>query len=132
MPLITGGVLTLVSKVKPFVGDRSYKRESTARPDRKHLVGLLPVDRKTFFPDGSQLVAAGVSIDSANGPVPMEGHVTSAYHSAALGTPFGLAMVKNGRNRFGEVLQIPFNGEVINVEVTSPVLYDPEGNRRDG
>lgn len=126
------GMDWVVSKVKPFIGDRSFKRESTARGDRNHLVGLLPVDRKTFFPEGSQLVAAGVSTDTSNIPVPMEGYVTSAYHSAALGTPFGLALVKNGRNRFGEVLQIPFNGEIINVEVTSPVLYDPEGTRRDG
>ena len=62
----------------------------------------------------------------------MQGYVTSAYHSAALGSPFGLALVKNGRNRIGEVLQITDGGTLIDVEITSPVLYDPEGSRRDG
>lgn len=122
----------VVSKVKPFIGDRSFKRADTAREDRNHLVGLLPVDRKTFFAEGSQLINSGVSPDSSNGPVPMQGYVTSAYHSAALGTPFGLALIKNGRNRMGEVLQIPANGTLVDVEITSPVLYDAEGARRDG
>ena len=34
----------------------------------------------------------------------MLGHVTSSYHSAALGRPFALALIKNGRNRIGETL----------------------------
>lgn len=126
------GMDWVVSKVKPFVGHRSYKRADTAREDRNHLVGLLPIDRETFFPEGSQIVGASVKVDTSDGPVPMEGYVTSAYHSAALGTPFGLALVKNGRNRIGETLKIPHEGGLIEVEVTSPVLYDPEGNRRDG
>lgn len=122
----------VVSKVKPFIGDRSFKRADTARDDRNHLVGLLPVDRKSFFPEGSQIVNKGTSIDASKSPVPMQGYVTSAYHSAALGMPFGLALISNGRNRIGEVLQIPNGGTLIDVEITSPVLYDPEGTRRDG
>jgi sarcosine oxidase subunit alpha len=126
------GMDWVVSKVKPFIGHRSFKRADTAREDRNHLVGLLPVDRKTFFAEGSQLVKAGASVDTSNGPVPMEGYVTSAYPSPALGSPFGLALVNNGRNRFGEILQIPNGSELIDVEITSPVLFDSEGSRRDG
>jgi sarcosine oxidase subunit alpha len=62
----------------------------------------------------------------------MLGHVTSSYHSEALGRPFGLALVADGRNRFGEVLLAPVGDELVEVEVTSSVLYDPEGSRRDG
>ena len=62
----------------------------------------------------------------------MLGHVTSSYHSEALGRPFALALIKGGRDRFGEVLLAPVGDETVEVEVTAPALYDPEGTRRDG
>ncbi|MFI7067989.1 sarcosine oxidase subunit alpha family protein [Kribbella sp. NPDC050124] len=126
------GMEWVVSKVKDFVGRRSYSRPDTSRTDRKHLVGVLPVDRSTRLPEGTQLVAPGSPTTAADGPVPMLGHVTSSYHSEALGRPFGLALVKSGRDRFGEVLLAPVGDRMVEVEVTSPVLYDPEGTKRDG
>jgi sarcosine oxidase, subunit alpha len=126
------GMEWIVSKVKDFVGRRSYSRVDTMRPDRKHLVGVLPVDRTTRLPEGAQLVAQGSPATPVDGPVPMLGHVTSSYHSEALGRPFGLALIKGGRDRFGEVLLAPVGDQMVEVEVTSPVLYDPEGSRRDG
>ncbi|MDQ4053289.1 MAG: sarcosine oxidase subunit alpha family protein [Actinomycetota bacterium] len=126
------GMEWVVSKAKDFVGRRSYSRSDTARPDRKHLVGVLPVDHATRLPEGTQLVAQGSPVTPVDGPVPMLGHVTSSYHSEALGRPFGLALIKAGRERFGEVLLAPVGERMVEVEVTSPVLYDPEGNRRDG
>lgn len=126
------GMEWVVSKVKDFVGRRSYSRPDTARTDRKHLVGVLPVDRSTRLPEGAQLVAPGSPATAVDGPVPMLGHVTSSYHSEALGRPFGLALIKSGRDRFGEVLLAPVGDRLVEVEVTSPVLYDPEGTKRDG
>jgi sarcosine oxidase subunit alpha len=126
------GMEWVVSKVKDFVGRRSYSRVDALRPDRKHLVGVLPVDRTTRLPEGAQLVAPGSPASAVDGPVPMLGHVTSSYHSEALGRPFGLALIKGGRDRYGEVLLAPVGDRLVEVEVTSPVLYDPEGNRRDG
>ncbi|MBM6621768.1 sarcosine oxidase subunit alpha family protein [Micrococcaceae bacterium RIT802] len=122
----------VVSKLKDFIGKRSYTRVDTAREDRKHLVGVLPVDRTTLLEEGAQLVTAGTPITPEAGPVPMDGHVTSSYRSPALGRTFGLALVANGRNRIGEIVQSPVDGRLIDVEITSPVLYDPEGSRRDG
>lgn len=126
------GMEWVVSKVKDFVGRRSYSRLDTARSDRKHLVGVLPVDRVTRLPEGSQLVAVGSPPTAVDGPVPMLGHVTSSYHSEALGRPFGLALISGGRDRFGDVLLAPVGDRMVEVEVTSPVLYDPEGTKRDG
>ena len=40
-----------------FMGKRSFARPDTARPDRKQLVGLLPVDPDALLPEGAQLVA---------------------------------------------------------------------------
>jgi sarcosine oxidase subunit alpha len=126
------GMEWIVSKFKDFIGKRSYSRVDTAREDRKHLVGVLPVDGRTRLAEGAQLVAAGTPITPEAGPVPMIGHVTSSYISTSLERPFGLAMVENGRNRMGEIVQSPLGDTLIDVEITSPVFYDPEGNRRDG
>ena len=34
-----------------------------SRPDRKHLVGLLPVDRERWLPEGAQLVPDDTGVD---------------------------------------------------------------------
>jgi sarcosine oxidase subunit alpha len=126
------GMEWIVSKLKDFVGKRSYTREDNLRADRKHMVGLLPVDRTTRLPEGSQVIEAGPELSERAKPVPMLGHVTSSYHSVALERPFALALIKGGRDRIGEVLVAPVGDRLVEVEVTSPVLYDPEGARRDG
>ncbi|MBX9361538.1 sarcosine oxidase subunit alpha family protein [Streptomyces sp. WAC04114] len=124
------GMSWVVSKQKEFIGKRSFTRADTARTDRKHLVGLLPRDRTTRLPEGTQLVAPDVSLETV--PVPMLGHVTSSYHSPALGRPFALALLSGGRARIGETLLAPVGEDLVPVEVTDCVLYDPEGTKRDG
>ncbi|MGW4988119.1 sarcosine oxidase subunit alpha family protein [Streptomyces mirabilis] len=124
------GMNWVVSKKKPdFIGKRSYARADSVRPDRKHLVGLLPEDPGTFLPEGTHLVADS---ELPAPPVPMLGHVTSSYRSAALGRTFALALIKGGRDRIGERLYAPVGDRLVPVTVASPVLYDPEGARRDG
>ncbi|MFC9503827.1 sarcosine oxidase subunit alpha family protein [Streptomyces sp. NPDC057002] len=126
------GMSWVVSKQKDFIGKRSFARPDTSRTDRKHLVGLLPSDRTTRLPEGTQLVAPDVPITPEAGPVPMLGHVTSSYHSPALGRPFALALVADGRARIGETLLAPVGEDLVPVEVAECVLYDPEGTKRDG
>jgi len=126
------GMDWVVSTKKDFVGRRSFSRADTARSDRKHLVGLLPVDEQTRLPEGTQLVAAEHPAAPGTRPERAVGHVTSSYHSEALGKPFALALVADGRSRMGESLLAPVGGDGIEVRVTSPALYDPEGTRRDG
>ncbi|WP_313815480.1 2Fe-2S iron-sulfur cluster-binding protein [Citricoccus sp.] len=127
-----------VSTRKDFVGNRSFSRAHTAREDRRHLVGVLPVDGTTRLAEGAQLVTAGTPLTPDAGPVPMIGHVTSSYNSPALGRPFGLALVDNGRNRIGEIVRSPIGAggpdgkNYVEVEIASSILYDPEGTRRDG
>jgi len=124
------GMSWVVSKKKPdFVGRRSYARADAIRPDRKHLVGLLPDDPAELLPEGTHLVADSVLPAP---PVPMLGHVTSSYRSAVLGRTFALALVKGGRDRIGERLYAPVGDRLVPVTVGGPVLYDPQGARRDG
>ena len=121
------GMSWIVSKKKSFVGQRSHRRSDAMRPDRKHLVGLLPVDGDQLLPEGAQLVL------QPDGPAPskMVGHVTSSYRSAALGRMFALAMLQSGRERLGSTVYAPLNGHVVAATVTEPIFYDKENVRRD-
>ncbi len=127
------GLAWAVSRKKvDFIGKRSFARAANQDPQRKQLVGLLPTDRDTVLPEGSQIVEFAGDGALPPPPVPMLGHVTSSYRSAELGRPFALALVKGGRARVGETLHVPVRGTLVPVEVTGPVLVDPEGARRDG
>ena len=124
------GMGALVSTKKDFIGRRSHRRPDAIRPDRKQLVGLLPVDPTALLPEGAQLVS--LDADLGTTPVPMLGHVTSSYRSAALGRAFALALVKGGRDRIGEHALAPLVDASVEVEITGSVLFDPENRRRDG
>lgn len=126
------GMDWIVSKAKDFIGKRSYLRADSKREDRKHLVSVLPADHSLKLPEGTQLVEKGIAVNPAYGPVPMEGFVTSSYHSAALGRSFGLALIQNGRNRIGETLQASVGDQLVDVVVGETVLFDAEGTRKDG
>ncbi|MDT7803757.1 MAG: sarcosine oxidase, subunit alpha [Actinomycetota bacterium] len=137
------GMSWAVSKKKAdFLGKRSFARAENNRPDRKQLVGLLPVDPSVLLPEGSQIIprealftAEGASNRAevvSEPPVRMLGHVTSSYHSAALERTFSLALVRSGRERVGETLYVPIGDRVVPVTVTESVLFDKEGARRDG
>jgi sarcosine oxidase subunit alpha len=108
-----------------FVGKRSLARPDLRDPDRLQLVGLLC---DGLLPEGSQLMDE----PPEHLPTPMVGHVTSSYHSAALGRPIALAMVRSGRALEGRTLYVSDRAEAIAATVAPPVFYDPEGSRRDG
>jgi sarcosine oxidase subunit alpha len=122
------GMEWIVSKQKSFVGKRSLARSDTARSDRKQMVGLLPDHPADLLPEGAQLVLD----PSAPVPMPMVGHVTSSYRSAALDRTFALAMVTAGRARLGERVFAPVPGRTIAATIHDSVLFDPENRRRDG
>ncbi|WP_410640435.1 2Fe-2S iron-sulfur cluster-binding protein [Amycolatopsis sp. lyj-346] len=124
------GMSWAVSKKKAdFIGKRSFARAENNRPDRKQLVGLLPVDPAVLLPEGSQIIESEAVPEP---PVRMLGHVTSSYDSVALGRTFALALVRSGRERIGETLYVPVGDQVVPVTVTESVLFDKEGARRDG
>ena len=121
------GMSWIVSKKKPFIGQRSHRRSDTARLDRKHLVGLLPVDRDELLPEGAQLVLEPKVSLLAN----MVGHVTSSYRSPTHGHTFALALLQSGRERIGSTVYAPLNGHTVAATVTEPIFYDKENLRRD-
>ncbi|MEU3711246.1 2Fe-2S iron-sulfur cluster-binding protein [Streptomyces catenulae] len=129
---LDAGMDWVVSRHKDFIGKRSLSRPDTVRPDRHHLVALIPADRRTPLPEGTQIVDRGTPLTPQDGPVPMLGHITSGYRSPALGHPFALALLAGGRDRIGDQVVAVVGDTPVPVVVSSPVLYDPEGTRRDG
>ncbi len=115
-----------IGKKKPdFVGMRGLKRPDLVAEGRKQLVGLLTNDGRTKLEEGAQIVL------DPNQPIPMKmvGHVTSSYHSDAMGQPIALALLEGGHDRMGETVHIPMPDSVISATVTGTVFYDPEGAR---
>ena len=119
-----------VSRKKDFIGRRSLVRADCVRPDRKQLVGILPIDGTEILPEGAQIVESG----SAAGPppIPMRGFVTSSYWSEALGRGIALALVEAGRSRHGDSIEVALSGRSVAATICDPVFFDPDGERRDG
>jgi sarcosine oxidase subunit alpha len=111
-----------------FVGKRSLERASMRAPDRKQLVGLRVRTPGAVLEEGAQVA------DKAGQKPPMQliGHVTSSYASSVLGYPIALALIAGGRARLGQTLYVPMPGGDLEVEVTSPIFYDPKGARING
>jgi sarcosine oxidase subunit alpha len=123
------GLAWAVGRKKPdFVGKRSIERAAMRSPDRKQLVGLRTRDPQCVLEEGAQLTDR----PGLTPPMRPVGHVTSSYASAALGHSIALAMVAGGRARIGQTLYLPMPGGEIEVEVTKPLFYDPEGARLHG
>ena len=122
------GMDWIVSKRKDFLGKRSLSRPDSIREDRKHLVGLFSETPTEVLPEGAQIIED----PQARVPVPMIGHVTSSYFSVPLDRTFALALIKGGRARMGETVYVPLeDGRTLSAEITSPVFYDPEGERQN-
>ena len=123
------GLSWAIGRKKPdFVGKRSLGRAGIKSAGRKQLVGLLAQDASTLLEEGAQVVTT----PGQKAPMKLIGHVTSSYASAALGHPIALAMVAGGRARIGETLWVPMPGGMVEVTVTNPVFYDPDGARLHG
>ncbi len=123
------GLTWAVGKLKAdFVGKRSLERPSMKDPRRKQLVGLRTRGDGLILEEGAQVAAKA----RQSPPMDLIGHVTSAYGSSVLGYPIALALVAGGRSRMGQTLYVPMPGGDIEVEVTSPVFYDPTGARING
>jgi sarcosine oxidase, subunit alpha len=108
-----------------FVGKRSLERASMKSADRKQLVGLRAKDPGVTLEEGAQVTAKS----GQKPPMELIGHVTSSYASSVLGYSIALALIEGGRARLAQTLYVPMPNGDLEVEVTSPVFYDPAGAR---
>lgn len=115
-------------KKTDFVGIKGLKRPDLVADGRRQLVGLKTKRPEVVLEEGAQIV------DDPNQAIPMKmiGFVTSSYWSQVLNHSIALAVLEDGRSRMGETLFVPMENETLEVEITSPVFYDPKGERING
>lgn len=124
------GFAKMMSTKKDYVGRAMAGRVELVRPDRQVVVGIRPRDKARRLRSGAHIVPR----DAKPGPDTDQGYVTSVCHSPMLDQWIGLGLVSRGRERHGEIVRAhdPLRGEDYEVELCSPVFYDPEGGRQRG
>lgn len=124
------GLGRMLSTKKDFIGRVLAGRPGLTDPERPALVGFRPVDRAKRLRGGAHFLARGASPAIENS----EGYMTSVAFSPMCGHWIGLGLLKRGPARIGEVViaHDPLRDGDIEVEVCSPVFYDPEGKRLHG
>jgi len=121
------GLGRMMSKKKDFIGRVLAKRSGLTANDRAVLVGFKPLDRSRRLNAGAHLLAPGAAVSLDND----QGYLTSVAFSPMLGHSIGLGLLKRGRERLGERLRAydPLREGDVEIEVVSPVFFDPDGTR---
>ena len=118
-----------ISKKKDdYLGKRAQERSFMINPSRWKLVGLETLDG-SVLPDGAYAIADGVN---PNGQKSTQGRITSSYFSPTLKRGIAMGLVMNGPDRSGEIIEFPkIDGTIIRAKITSPVFYDPDGEKQN-
>ncbi|MDW3222448.1 MAG: sarcosine oxidase subunit alpha family protein [Paracoccaceae bacterium] len=124
------GFARMVSPKKDCIGQRMAAREGLIDPERAQLVGLKPVNRGGELTAGASIFKRSEMAIRVND----QGYVTSVAYSPTLGHFIALGFVQRGPERIGEVMRIVdhMRGVETEVEVCSPVFFDPEGGKTRG
>ena len=123
------GLGRMASDKKSYVGSALRKRPEMVKDDRPRLVGIFPKDRREIFNAGSILCAA----DNIAGYG--EGWIPAVTHSPALGHWIGLGFINGGHEGWqgrDVVCADPVRKGNTAVEIVSPHMYDPKGERMYG
>lgn len=123
------GLGKMASTKKPFIGSALRQRPELLREDRPQLVGIFPKDRSQRFKGGSLLCDA----DTVTGFG--QGWVTGVTHSPALGHWIGIGYISGGAEAWKErpaVAADPVRSGNVYVEIVSPHMFDPTGERMHG
>jgi len=116
----------MASPNKSYIGSALRQRPELTREDRPRLVGIFPKDKQLTFNGGALLCKE----DELTGFG--EGWVTAVTHSPALGHWIGLGYISGGHNAWANktvVATDPTRKENIDVEIVSPHMFDPTGER---
>jgi len=120
------GLGKMASPNKAFIGSVLRQRPELTREDRPRLVGIFPKDRQHTFNGGALLCKQ----DELSGFG--EGWVTAVTHSPALGHWIGLGYISGGHTAWENKTVIatdPVRKENVDVEIVSPHMFDPDGER---
>jgi sarcosine oxidase subunit alpha len=124
------GLGRMMSAKKDFIGRVLSQRPGLIDPQRPVLVGVRPVDRTARLTAGAHFVPVGVVASPEND----QGYLTSVAFSPMLDSWIGLGLLTRGRERLGERVRAwdAVRGSDIQVEVTAPLHFDPDGARLQG
>lgn len=139
------GLGRMAANDKAFIGGALRMRPELLRADRPKLVGIVPKHRgggdgdgggrgdrgggDAKFNAGAILCAAGQV--SGHG----EGWVTAVTHSPALGRWIGLGFISGGEAAWrgkSAVAADPLRAAPVEVDIVSPHMFDPDGERMRG
>lgn len=121
------GLGKIVSKKKDSIGNTLSERAEMNKEDDLRLVGFKPVDASKPLAAGAHFVDNGKEAVTKNDL----GWMTSVAYSPELGHSIGLGFLKMGDQRKGDKLRAVdlLRGGEVQVEVVSPHMIDPEGER---
>ena len=121
------GLGKMMSTKKDYIGRMMAQRDGLVDSARQSVVGIRPVDKSDRLRAGSHLLRRGDKPSMVND----QGYISSVAWSPMLNMWIGLALLSNGRARFGEVVQV-FDG-LRNIhmlaEICEPTHFDSENRR---
>ncbi len=123
------GLGRMAAQNKAYIGSALRQRPELQRSDRPKLVGIFPKDRTQTFHAGAILCDA----EQVSGLG--EGWVTGVTHSPSLGHWIGIGFISGGHGAWAGKTAIaadPVRKGNIEVEIVSPHMYDPEGEKMHG
>ena len=129
MTLDDAGLGKMASSKKPFIGNVLRQRPELTHEDRPQLVGIFPKDRTKTFNGGALLAELGEATGFG------KGWITAVTYSPALGHWIGLGYISGGHEAWvgkTAVASDPVRKEDVEVEIVSPHMYDPKGERMHG
>jgi len=120
------GLGKMASPKKSFIGSALRNRPDMTTEDRPRLVGIFPKDRSEKFNAGAILC------DSNNVSGLGEGWITGVTHSPATGHWIGIGFITGGHEAWigkTAIAADPVRKGNVEVELVSPHMYDPSGER---
>jgi sarcosine oxidase subunit alpha len=124
------GLGRMMSTKKDYIGRMMASRDGLMAAEREVVVGIRPLRKSDRLRAGSRLLARDSNPSLAND----QGYVTSVAYSPMLETWLGLALLKRGRERHGEVVKVfdGLRGIHMLAEICDPVHYDRENRKLHG
>ncbi len=123
------GLGKMASPNKVFVGSAMRKRPDMIRENRPRLVGIKPKDQTQTFNAGSILCHS----EKVSGLG--EGWITGVTHSPSMGHWIGIGFISGGHEEWAGktvVAADPVRKGNVEVEIVSPHMYDPSGEKMYG
>jgi sarcosine oxidase subunit alpha len=123
------GLGRMASTKKSFIGNALRRRPELLRQDRPQLVGIFPRDRNLAFNAGSILCSED-HLQSHG-----EGWITAITYSPELGHWIGIGFISGGHRAWEGKRVIsadPIRNGQVDVEIVSPYMVDPKGERMYG